>query len=179
MDRYNLPLESHETVSMKKLENLHLMAAGLTVLYAVSNAGLAADDNDRASTGSAYRTLHIEQTVTTSQTGFPQSLFMYDLLQGAKSTGEVRALQGTISIANHGAEFSEVLWVLNYWTDQCPADDQSLAGSTTIWTEIQKNPSKSEQVLAVDLTFPNPVPITGCIGFVSNTGHRIRPPTWW
>jgi hypothetical protein len=149
---------------MRKLKSSNWTAAALVTLCAVSSAGHAESE---------YRTLHIERTVSTSQTGFPQSLFMYHLLQGAKSAAALSALHGTISIANHGAEFSEVLWVLNYWTDQCPADDQSLSGSNTIWTEIQKNPTKSQQVLAVDLHFPNPLPITGCIGFVFAGGPLV------
>lgn len=117
--------------------------------------------------------LHIQRTVTTSQTGFPQSLFMYHVLDGANSNGEVHRLRGTISLQNHGAEFSEVLWVLAYWQGECPINDQSLAGAHIIWTEIQKNPNRSEVTLPVDLHFPYPLPVTGCIGFIFAGGPLV------
>jgi len=134
----------------------------------------AQDDDWRAPGDSDHRVLHIQRTVTTSKVGFPQYLFMYHILDGANSTGEVRALWGTISLKNHGSEFSEVLWVLDYWTGECPVDDQSLIGSNTIWTEIQKNPMKSEDELHVDLHFPNPLTITGCVGFVFAGGPLVE-----
>src|ERR1700751_3951621 len=121
-----------------------------------------AQDNDWRGADD-HHVLHIERTVTTSQIGFPQYLFMYHVLDGANSNAEVRALNGTISLRNHSAEFSEVLWVLAYWQGKCPVDDQALTGANVIWTEIQKNPTKSEDTLSVDLRFPNPLPMTGCI----------------
>lgn len=121
-----------------------------------------------------HHELHIQRTVTTSQIGFPQSLFMYHVLDGANSNGEVHHLRGTISLRNHGAEFSEVLWVLAYWQGECPADDQSLAGANIIWTEIQKNPTQSEVTLPVDLHFPHPLPVTGCIGFIFAGGPLVQ-----
>jgi hypothetical protein len=86
----------------------------------------------------------------------------------------VQALKGTLSLRNHGPEFSEVLWVLAYWHGECPVDDQSLAGANTIWTEIQKNPAKSQNSLSVDLHFPNPLPMTGCIGFIFAGGPLVE-----
>jgi hypothetical protein len=121
-----------------------------------------------------HRELHIQHTVTTSQINFPQSLFMYHVLDGANSTGEVHGLRGTISLTNHGSEFSEVLWELAYWQGQCPVDDQSLAGANIFWTEIQKNPAKSEVTLPVDLHFPYPLPMTGCIGFIFAGGPLVK-----
>ena len=59
--------------------------------------------------------LHIQRSVTTSKTGFPQFLYMYHVLDGAKSTAEARALTGTISLQNYSSNFSEVLWLLVYW----------------------------------------------------------------
>jgi hypothetical protein len=56
--------------------------------------------------------LQIQQSVTTSQTGFPQFLYMYHVLDGAKSTAEAHALTGTISLENYSSNFSEVLWLL-------------------------------------------------------------------
>lgn len=121
-----------------------------------------------------HRELHIQHTVTTSQTNFPQSLFMYHVLDGADSNGAVRGLRGTISLRNHGPEFSEVLWVLAYWQGTCPADDQSLAGANVIWTEIQKNPNQSQVTLPVDLHFPYPLPMTGCIGLIFAGGPLVQ-----
>jgi hypothetical protein len=121
-----------------------------------------------------HRELHIQHTVTTSQINFPQSLFMYHVLDGANSNGQVHELRGTISLSNHGAEFSEVLWELAYWQGQCPVDDQSLAGANIIWTEIQKNPAKSEVILPVDLHFPHPLPMTGCLGFIFAGGPLVK-----
>ncbi|HEY7889849.1 MAG TPA: hypothetical protein VIC29_16635 [Steroidobacteraceae bacterium] len=128
-----------------------------------------AGDGDRD-----HRELHIQHTVTTSQTNFPQSLFMYHVLDGPDSNGEVHGLRGTISLRNHGAEFSEVLWELAYWQGSCPVDDQSLAGANIFWTEIQKNPNQSEVTLPVDLHFPDPLPMTGCIGLIFAGGPLVQ-----
>jgi hypothetical protein len=92
------------------------------------------------------------------------------LLEGAKSTAEARALTGTISLRNYSSNFSEVLWLLVYWQGECPADDQSLAGANFIWSDILKNPSQSTSNFPVNLTFPRPLPMTGCIGFVFGGG---------
>jgi hypothetical protein len=121
-----------------------------------------------------HHELHIQHTVTTSQINFPQSLYMYHVLDGANSNGEVHGLWGTISLTNHGAEFSEVLWELAYWQGQCPADDQSLAGANIFWTDIQKNPSKSQVTLPVDLHFHYPLPMTGCIGLIFAGGPLVQ-----
>jgi len=56
--------------------------------------------------------LHTQHSVTTSKPGFPQFLYMYHVLDGAKSTAEARALTGKISLKNYSSNFSEVLWLL-------------------------------------------------------------------
>ena len=73
-----------------------LMAGGMCGLWAQPRA---AD----------HSVLHIQQSVTTSKTGFPQFLYMYKVLDGAKSPPEALALSGNISLANHTPNFSEVL----------------------------------------------------------------------
>ncbi len=114
--------------------------------------------------------LHIQHSVTTSKTGFPQFLYMYHLLDGAKSAAEAQALIGTISLENYSPNFSEVLWLLAYWQGQCPVNDQSLKGAYFIWSDILKNPSQSLSEFRVDLHFPHPLPMTGCVGFVFGEG---------
>jgi len=118
--------------------------------------------------------LHIQHSVTTSKTGFPQFLYMYRVLDGANSTAEARALTGTISLQNYSSNFSEVLWLLAYWQGECPVDDQSLAGANFIWSDILKNPSPSTSNFPVNLNFPHPLPMTGCIGFVFGGGSLVE-----
>ena len=134
----------------------------------------AQDDDWRGYAASDHHVLHIQHTETTAQIGFPQFLFMYHVLDGANSNAEVRGLKGTISLRNHSSEFSEVLWVLAYWKGECPVDDQNLTRANVIWTEIQKNPTKSEDTLSVDLHFPNPLPMTGCVGFIFAGGPLVE-----
>ncbi len=117
--------------------------------------------------------LHIQQSVTTSKTGFPQFLYMYHVLKGPKSTGEAQALTGQISIKNDSSNFSEVLWLLAYWQDGCPVHDRSLAGANFIWSDILKNPSQSTSNFPVKLNFPHPLPMTGCVGFVFGGGPLV------
>jgi hypothetical protein len=114
--------------------------------------------------------LHIQHSVTTSKTNFPQFLYMYHLLDGANSAAEATALSGTISLKNSSSNFSEVLWLVAYWEDKCPVNDQSLTGANFIWSDILKNPSQSLSEFPVDLHFPNPLPMTGCVGFVFGGG---------
>jgi len=134
-----------------------LVVCGMCKLWAQPNAG---DDS----------VLQIQQSVTTSKTGFPQFLYMYHLLDGAKSTAEATALSGNISLQNHTPNFSEVLWLLVYWQGTCPVNDQSLKGANVIWTDILKNPSQSDSNFRVDLRFPHPLPMTGCVDFVFGGG---------
>jgi hypothetical protein len=117
--------------------------------------------------------LHIQHSVTTSKTGFPQFLYMYQVLDGAKSMAEARGLTGRISLKNYSSNFSEVLWLLAYWQGECPVNDQSLAGANFIWSDILKNPSQSNSTFPVKLDFPHPLPMTGCIGFVFGGGPLV------
>jgi hypothetical protein len=117
--------------------------------------------------------LHIQHSVTTSKTGFPQFLYMHHLLDGATSTAQARALTGTISLENYTPNFSEVLWLLAYWQGKCPVNDQSLAGANFIWSDILKNPSQSSSNFPVNLHFPHPLPMTGCVGFVFGGGPLV------
>jgi hypothetical protein len=117
--------------------------------------------------------LHIQHSVTTSKTGFPQYLYMYSLLDGAKSSAVASALSGTISLENHSPNFSEVLWLITYWEGECPKDDQSLAGANFLWSDILKNPLQSDSEFRVDLHFPHPLPMTGCVGFVFGGGPLV------
>jgi len=118
--------------------------------------------------------LHIQHSVTTSHTGFPQYLFMYHMLDGAKSPAEALSLRGDISIENHSANFSEVLWELAYWNGECPVNDQSLTGANYLWSDILKNPLQSDSQFRVDLQFPHPLPMSGCVGFVFGGGSLFE-----
>jgi hypothetical protein len=118
--------------------------------------------------------LHIQNSVTTSKIGFPQFLYMYHVLDGTKSTAEALALTGTISLQNYSSNFSEVLWLLAYWQGECPVNDQSLAGANFIWSDILKNPSQSSSSFPVNLNFPHPLPMTGCVGFVFGGGPLVE-----
>jgi hypothetical protein len=120
-----------------------------------------------------HSVLHIQHSVTTSKTGFPQFLYMYHVLDGAKSTAEARTLTGQISLKNYSSNFSEVLWLLAYWQGECPVNDQSLAGANFIWSDILKNPSQSTSNFPVNLDFPHPLPMTGCVGFVFGGGPLV------
>lgn len=153
-----------------------VLALGVVVLGGSASNALAqeADWGNGGSGDRDHRELHIQHTVTTSRINFPQSLFMYHVLDGPDSNGEVRGLRGTISLQNHGPEFSEVLWELAYWQGTCPVDDQSLAGANIFWTEIQKNPNESRVTLPVDLHFPHPLPMTGCLGLIFAGGPLVQ-----
>jgi hypothetical protein len=123
--------------------------------------------------------LHIVQSQTTSQTaggggGFPVFLATYHVLDGAKSPAEMLALTGTISLKNYNPRFSEVLWLLVYWQGTCPAHDIGLSSAAGIvWSDILKNPSQSNSTFRVNLDFPQPVPITGCVGLYYTGGPLL------
>ena len=117
--------------------------------------------------------LHIRHSVTTSKTDFPQYLYMYHVLDGAKSPASAQALSGTISIKNYSPNFSEVLWLLTYWKGKCPVNDQKLNRANFMWSDILKNPSRSDSEFRVDLHFRHPLPMTGCIGFVFGGGPLV------
>ena len=118
--------------------------------------------------------LHIQQSVTTSKPGFPQFLYTYQVLGGAQSSGEALGLTGTISLKNYTPTFSEVLWLLAYWKGKCPVNDQRLIGANFIWSDILKNPSLADSELQVDLRFPHPLPMTGCVGLVFAGGPLLE-----
>jgi len=118
--------------------------------------------------------LHIQHSVTVSNPGFPQFLYMYRVLDGAKSKAEARELTGKISLKNDSSNFSEVLWLLAYWEGECPVNDQSLAGANFLWSDILKNPSQSTSDFPVNLRFPHSLPMTGCLGFVFGGGPLVE-----
>ena len=122
--------------------------------------------------------LHIQQTQTTSQgsqNGFPTFLAMYHVLDGAKSQAEVLSLNGTLSLKNYDPTFSEVLWLLVYWQGECPAHDINLTKAAgTFWIDIIKNPSQSDSTFPVNLDFPHPLPMTGCVGLYYGGGPLIQ-----
>jgi len=114
--------------------------------------------------------LHIQQSQTTWLPGFPTYLGMYHVLDGGNSPAGAIALTGTLSLTNATPHFSEVLWQLVYWSGECPAHDLTLSGATVIWSDIAKNPAQSDSVFPVNLTFPNPLPMTGCVGLYYGGG---------
>jgi hypothetical protein len=63
---------------------------------------------------------------------------------------------------------------LAYWQGKCPAHDISLSGATIIWSDILKNPSQSNSSFPVNLDFPNPVPMTGCVGLYFGGGPLLE-----
>jgi hypothetical protein len=143
--------------------------AAILFLAISGNCNLWAQEN--AETPSV---LHIQHSVTTSKTGFPQFLYMYKVLDGAKSAASAEALTGNISLENYSSNFSEVLWLIAYWQGKCPVNDQSLTGASFLWSDILKNPSQSVSQLPVNLHFPHPLPMTGCIGFVFGGGPLVE-----
>lgn len=121
--------------------------------------------------------LHIRQSQTTSQgsqNGFPTFLAMYHVLDGANSSAEALSLSGTLSLKNDTPTFSEVLWVLVYWQGECPAHDLSLTGAQILWSDIVKNPSQSNSTFPINLSFPHPLPMSGCIGFYYGGGPLLE-----
>jgi hypothetical protein len=118
--------------------------------------------------------LHIQRSVTTSLPNFPQYFYRYPVLNGAGSSAEALGLTGTISLKNDSPNFSEVLWLLAYWKDQCPMNGYSFKDATFIWSDILKNPSQSDSTFPVDLHFPNGLPMTGCLGLVFAGGSLVQ-----
>lgn len=119
--------------------------------------------------------LHMKQSTTTSAPMFPPFLTMYPVLEGSKSPAEGLSLTGTISLKNYDPTFSEELFALVYWRGECPADDINLGPAATIvWTDILKNPSLGTVTLPVNLQFPNPLPMTGCVGLYYNGGALVK-----
>ena len=115
--------------------------------------------------------LHIQQSTTTLQPLSPTFLAMYHVLDGAKSPVEALALTGTISLKNFDPEFSQVLWLLVYWQGECPAHDINLSQvAGYLWSDIVKNPSQSVSTFPVNIVFPHPLPMTGCVGLYYGGG---------
>jgi hypothetical protein len=145
--------------------------------YAIMFAGLVPSELWAQGAASQPSVLHIQQTQTTSQgsqKGFPTFLAMYHVLDGAKSQAEALSLTGTLSLKNYDPTFSEVLWLLVYWQGECPAHDINLTQSAgTFWIDIIKNPSQSDSTFPINLSFPNPLPMTGCVGLFYSGGPLI------
>jgi hypothetical protein len=136
-------------------------------------AGLGTSNLQAQESTIAASVLHIQQTQTTSQgsqNGFPTYLAMYHVLDGAKSPAEALSLMGTISLKNYDPTFSEVLWILTYWQGKCPAHDINLTEARILWSDILKNPSQSDSIFTVNLDFPHPLPMTGCVGLYYGGG---------
>ena len=53
-------------------------------------------------------------------------------------------------------------------------NDQSLTEANFMWSDILKNPSQSDSKFRVDLHFPHPLPMTGCVGFVFGGGPLVQ-----
>jgi hypothetical protein len=149
-----------------------LLCAAIFLLAGLWMSDVCAQDNDVEPS-----VLHIHQTQTTSQgsqNGFPTFLAMYHVLDSERSPAELSRLTGTLSLKNYDPTFSEVLWVLAYWQGECPAHDISLSGATIIWSDIVKNPSKSDSTIPVNLVFPHPLPMTGCVGLYYGGGPLLQ-----
>lgn len=164
--------EEDEEEKMKADWRVVLCAA----IFVVNGLGLTLRAQENSDSVAAS-VLHIPQTQTTSQGsqhGFPTFLSMYHVLDAGKSPIEALALTGTLSIRNYDPTFGEVLWTLVYWQGECPAHDISLSSAAGIvWSDIVKNPSQSASTFPVNLTFPNPLPITGCVGLYYGGGPLL------
>jgi hypothetical protein len=149
-----------------------LVRAAVFITVSVASCSLWGQGNSAAPS-----VLHIQRSVTSSQNsinGVPQFLFMYHAQNGATSPAQALSLKGGISLKNDSANFSEVLWLVAYWKGKCPVNDQSLAGANFIWSDILKNPSPSDSNFRVDLQFPHPLPMSGCVGFVFGGGPLLE-----
>lgn len=150
-----------------------VFCAAIFMLAGFGMSGLRAQENAPVSS-----LLHIQQTQTVSQgsqNGFPTFLAMYHVLEGAKSPAEALSLTGTLSLKNFTPTFSEVLWQVLYWQGECPKHDINLTQPTTIiWSEIIKNPTQSDSTFPLNLEFPHPLPMTGCVGLYYGGGPLLR-----
>jgi hypothetical protein len=159
-------------MKMIRLLRPHRASRGLLCLFAALFAG-GSEPVLAQETAVDPPVLHIEQSTTTSETG-TTFLRMYHVLDGAQSPAEALSLTGTISLKNFDPTFSQVLWALVYWQGECPAHDVSLSKATAIiWTDILKNPSQSDSTFNVNLDFPHPLPMTGCIGLYYGGGALV------
>jgi hypothetical protein len=137
-------------------------------------ASLGMADLRAQESAQAPAVLHIQQSKTTSQPLSPTFLAMYRVLDGANSPTEALALTGTISLKNFDPNFSQILWLLVYWQGECPAHDINLTKAAGFhWSDIIKNPSKSDSTFPVNLVFPHPLPMTGCVGLYYGGGSVL------
>jgi hypothetical protein len=142
------------------------------IFIAISHGMCNAQEQENAVVPSV---LHIQHSVSTSKTGFPQFAYIHHVLDGAKSAAQARALTGTITLENHSPNFSEVLWLLAYWEGTCPAKvDANITGANFLWSDILKNPAQSTSKFPVDLRFPHPLPMTGCVALVFGGGPLVE-----
>jgi hypothetical protein len=150
----------------------------IIVFAAILQLGLGGRDLWAQESAIAPAVLHIQQTQTTSQgsqNGFPTFLAMYQVLDGAKSPVDAVALTGTLSLKNYDPTFSEVLLLIAYWRGTCPANDINLTQvAGFVWSDILKNPSQSDSTFNVNLDFPHPLPMTGCVGLYYGGGPLIE-----
>jgi hypothetical protein len=138
-------------------------------------AGLGRSDLQAQEGATQPAILHIQQSTTTARPNFPTFLGMYHVLNGANSPAQASALRGTLSLKNYDPTFSEVLFLIVYWQGTCPADDINLTQAAgIIWSDILKNPSQSDSTLTVNLTFPKPLPMTGCVGLYYGGGALVQ-----
>lgn len=138
-----------------------------TLLLGIASRGLWAQAN------STPDVLHIQYSVTTSTLNFPQYFHLFKVLNGEKSPLQASALTGTLTLTNDSPNFSEVLWLLAYWKDKCPSEQYNFQNAIFIWSDILKNPSQSASQFPVDLHFPQPLPLTGCVALVFAGGPLV------
>jgi hypothetical protein len=151
------------------------MVVGCTVVMAVTAGISNLLAQDAASEPSVLRIQQSQTISQGSQNGFPTFLAMFHLLDGAKSSVNVSALRGTLTLKNYDPTFSEVLWLLVYWQGECPAHDIGLSQAAgVLWADIVKNPSQSDSSFPVNLIFPHPLPTTGCIGLYYGGGPLLQ-----
>src|SRR5262249_15848452 len=101
--------------------------------------------------------LHMQQSVNGSDLNpaIPVLLTMFQVLDGASSTAQARALSGTISLQNSTADFSQVLMIIANWQGQRPANDENLTmASSFLWSDILKTPSLSQGPSGRRRSFP-------------------------
>lgn len=146
-----------------------------TMLLMLSGSGLCGLQAQESPSGRAV--LHMQQSVNSSDLNpaNPVLLKMFQVLDGASSTAQARALTGTISLQNSTATFSQVLMIIASWKGECPANDENLTMvSSFLWSDILKNPSQSTSTLGVDVHFPRAAPpMTGCVGLYMAGGSEF------
>ena len=138
-------------------------------------AGLGVSDLQAQESALQPSVLHMQKSATTSQPNFPAFLGMYQVADGANSPVEALALTGTLSLKNYDPTFSEVLFLIVYWQGTCPANDINLTQAAgIIWSDIVKNPSQSDSKFNVNLDFPQPLPMSGCVGLYYGGGPVLQ-----